>query len=206
MTDYSETPEVFIASVKRTSFIEMFFGMYPKLQPQDIYHWLWLGEFGSNLMGIKMNDDLEKITQDMEEYYIMSSKREGTTRDTVKKEVICEPLGMTNYYLKINLLAYNRAGCPLKRLLRLQSSSNQLRPDNFRMLQDWDLCQKIAVLDNRIKQEDFTLFEKKVALNMLPKMDFSREFISEYQPCYRVVPRKLFFRFFSEYESSMPHS
>lgn len=178
--DLSYEEKVFIA--------EEFLSRYSECQPQDIYRWLWEGEFGPGSHAGELS--LEALAQHLRRAR-MHRRRENLP--------VCENLGLANVFVKINLAPYVDAGCPLKRLLMLEERNRDVRPDPLRFKKDWGFMKTQITPGMRITLEMMNRFEASIAFHMSPETEYSEDFRTSYGLGYRVAPREAFFQYFPEY-------
>ncbi len=183
-----DNPEWF-ALEYRVATAESFLDYYKKIKAQDIYRWLWEGEYGpgSNLP----ESTLDRLTYDLRLARMMHGAREQN---------LWEPMGLAMKILKINLVPYADTGCPLKRLLDLSIRATEMRPNTLRFKRDWHFMKTQIPPDLEITIDQMSGFENDIPFHMTPEISWSDTYIDTYGIGYRLVPRHLFFRFFPEYE------
>ena len=183
--------------------LEDFFSRYPTPSPQDLYAWLWEGEFGPHKKE-RHTRTLLRLTQDIQEAYSFEraklSDADGEDSSAHKTQRVCEYLGLSEKFLKVNILPYSKANCPLKRLLKLHLSLKEYKSDKFRFKQDWKLVKKVSIEEKDILSSSFDSFERSIDLYLAPEIRYTKIFLKRYNPYYCVVPHKSFFHFFPEYK------
>ncbi|MCB1165967.1 MAG: hypothetical protein KDK33_07430 [Leptospiraceae bacterium] len=167
---------------------EWFLDTYPTQRAVDLYHWLYLGEFGYG--GEAPSSALDQLTEDIRIARFNPPRFSG----------VWEPLGLAGRLLKINLVAYSDAGCPLPRLIHLSERVRELRPNSLRFKGDWNFMKTIVVPGMEITLEQIHQFENQIPFHMTPYMGFTEEFERSYGQAFRIVPRKSFFQYFPEFE------
>lgn len=173
----------------RVAVAEEFLDRYTRIRPQDVYRWLWEGEFGP---GINSPDlTLDRLTEDL---------RNSRMRPRSSVEDIWEPMGLSMRILKINLVPYADAGCPMLRLLEMAEHAREVRPNTMRFKKDWYFVKTQITPDLSITIEQMTAFENTIAFHMTPEVTYSPDYLEAYGLGYRLAPRQFFFKFFPEYE------
>lgn len=175
-----------------TTIAEEFLDRHPQAKAQDIYRWLWEGEFGAGSRSQASN--LDELT---------SAIRKARMHKTAGTQPMWEYLGLTQRLLHINIIPYSDAGCPLKRLLNLGERIRDFRPDQLRFKMQWGFLKTQVVPGMRITVDELNSFENEIPFHMTPELPFTEEFTQEYGTGYIIVPQDLFFETFPEYN---PHS
>lgn len=175
---------------RKRELAEWFYSHYHSYTPEDIYGWLWAGEFGYP-PGQYPDADLHTLLEDIRQ----ARQHPGTI------EQVWEPLGLENQLIKINIAHYADADCPLPRLIQLSERIRQeIHPNAMRFKSNWNLM-KAQISDG----SDVTLtqiheFEERIPFNMTPYIVYSADFLSQFGFHYRIVPAELFFDYFPEFE------
>ena len=173
----------------RAMLAEQFLDYYTDLKAQDIYRWLWEGEFGpgGNILDLsldRLNTDLRKARADINVY----------------EQKLWEPSGLSMKILKINIVRYADSGCPLLRLLELAARTRDSVPNTLRFKHNWNFMKTQLISGMNVTPEDMNVFENSIAFHMTPEINYSDLFIENYGLGYRLVPRQVFFKYFPEYE------
>ena len=171
---------------KKGRIIEWYMEHYNLTNLQDIYRWLWEGEYGSG----NRDFSLDKLIDDIHLARINS----------IKKDRIWEPAGLALTLIKINLVPYVNFGCPLKRLLSLEERVLNIHPNPLRFKEDWALIKTKYSKSKKLSTEDFNDYENSIPFHTVPIVQFSAEYINKFGLSYRILPRNLFFEYFPEYE------
>lgn len=174
---------------KRVAEADAFLDYYTEIRAQDVYRWLWEGEFGGGASAPELT--LDRISFDL---------RIARTNPRVYEQKIWEPVGLSMRILKINIVPYADGGCPLLRLLELARRTGELRPNTLRFKRNWYFLKTQIVPGMHISVDDLNAYENTIAFHMTPEVSWSTEFMETYGTGYRLVPRSLFFRYFPEYE------
>jgi hypothetical protein len=162
---------------------------------QDIYKWLYYGEFGPEEHSVYLKSDarvpeLQKLLND-----IKSEVNVPNLSDQVWR-----PLGLSLRYIKINLSCYHSLKLPLKTLENLLERSPAFRGTRVHFKLDWSFIKDYLITRVRkYQKEDFYTFEDRINFHQLPVVDFTSAYFKRYPDKYRVVPRKLFFDYFPEF-------
>ncbi len=168
--------------------LNFFFNHYSSIKERDLYRWLWEGEFAFSQRLEYSN--LEQLLLD-----VHKSQSNGILTKTV-----CEPLGLSNEFIRINLLSYKKMGYPLKTLLDLQNLEKNFRPQPFRFMRDWKFAKNWCLQNQKFKVAAFDDFERIISFHLIPKLEFSTSFIEQYNLDYWIIPRNFFFSKFPEFK------
>ncbi len=210
MTDYGNLIE---NKTDKSDFYDLtlkkFLDDYKPSQPVDLYQWLWEGEYGltKEKKSIPVNLKLlnKEISHTSQEFSQKKPKKvKGQDPIGAKEIPVCEPLGLAESFIRVNLMAYIRDGCPLLRLLELQKLVPCIRSNRHRFKQHWQFAKentiKIETENNYISNTAFEEFEKRTVLYTYPELSFSKNFLKRYSPYYQIVPQIEFFKYFPEYK------
>lgn len=163
-----------------------FYKHYDSFSAQDIYTWLWYGEFGYPELP---TNDLSTLKKDIRLARLSPPKL----------NLIWEPIGLSKKFIKINLGIYYEIGYPLKRLLQLVSEVEELQKfDRLTFKNHWNLMKIQFDYSKKITLQDFYNFENKIPFHMTPYLGFTEEFLKEFSPYYRIVSLDSFFQYFPE--------
>lgn len=173
----------------RVSVAEQFLDHYSRIHAQDIYRWLWEGEFGAGSAAPDL--DLNRLVYDL---------RLARIRTGSQEEPIWEPMGLSMKILKINLVPYADSGCPLMRLIEMNRKSREVRPNTLRFKRDWSFMKTQIIPGMSVSVDEMVQFENTIAFHMTPEASWSDDFMDHYGMGYRLVPQSIFFKHFPEYE------
>ncbi len=192
MYDYLQSKYVTAAQNSmelKVQITDQFFESYPDVSAQDIYRWIWEGEFGITAA----NDDmtLDRLSTDL---------RKARTMQISRYQPLWEAMGLSMRIVKINLVPYTDSGCPLNRLLELARKSREMRPNTLRFKRDWYFVKTQIVPGMSVTVEEMNQFENTIPFHMTPDLPFTDHFTETYGAGYRLAPRELFFKYFPEYE------
>lgn len=164
---------------------------------QDIYKWLYYGEFGpEEQVGYLKRDstksELENLLQNIKD-----------ERDNPNLSPhLWRPMGLSIRFIKINVSQYRKSELPLKTLEDLINRSPAFRGTRVHFKLDWSFIKEFLISKaKRYTKEDFYNFEDKFNFHQLPTVDFTPTYLKKFPDNYRIVPRKLFFDFFPEFDS-----
>lgn len=163
---------------------------------QDLYKWLYFGEFGmedhsSFLRREKRMPELEYLLDD-----IKSQKNEPKLSDRV-----WIPMGLSERFIMIHVSQYYKAELPLKTLAALMERSSAFRGTRVNFKLDWSFIKEYLIQQKqKFSKEDFYTFEDRINFHQLPNVDFTRIFKAFNPDRYRIIPRKLFFDFYPEFD------
>ncbi len=167
---------------------ELFLDRHPNARAQDIYRWLWEGEFGPGQR--EQPSRLDELTQMI---------RTARMHKSAGKQPMWEPLGLTRRFVHVNVIPYSDAGCPLKRLISLGERTRDFRADQLRFKMQWSFMKTQIVPGMRVTVEEMNAFENDIAFHMTPEIPFTEEYIKEHGSGYMVLPYDMFFETFPEY-------
>ena len=199
MTDYVDIKEKISEVDIRHQQINNFFKDYKGFRVRDLYQWIWEGEFGNKKeverLSLKnLNTYIEKIYTHEKK---MQKRNEGKE---VKKLKMWENLGLSGVFLKVYTFTYIETGCPLKRLVEMQNFSLLHRPDIFRFKKNWLFAKQSSIERKIISSSVFEDFERFIGFEMLPALDYYKEFLEKHPHNYVIVPTQLFTKYFPEYK------
>lgn len=170
---------------------EWFYSHYHSYTADDIYGWLWAGEFGYP-PGQYPDASLHRLLEDIR----LARYHAGTIRS------VWEPLGLENHFIKVNIAHYADAGCPLPRLIQLSERiREETNPNAMRFKSDWNLMKANISEGADVSLTQIHEFEERIPFSMTPYIPYTADFLSQFGMHYRIVPADLFFYHFPEYES-----
>jgi hypothetical protein len=169
----------------------------PFYELQDLYRWLYYGEFGHQeqatyLRRDKVKPELINIIDDIK-----------SEKDLKISDKVWEPMGLSQLFVMVFVTAYNANLCPLKRLVNLMDRSPAFRGTRMKFKLDWAFIKDYAIRKSgRFTRQDFYGFEDRINFHQLPDEPFTSKFLDARPEKHRIVPRKLFFEFFPEFDTS----
>ncbi len=205
---------------QKTFALKKFIQENPFYELQDLYRWLYYGEFGpqehSYLQRDKRKPELIKIKEDIESELKM--KIEVTIGDTshitqriqelietkklILPEKIFEPMGLSQRFIMVFVTRFYEQKCPLKRLVNLYERAPALRGTRMQFKLDWAFSKEFIIRNSgRFTRQDFYGFEDRINFHQIPDVPFTNTFLEKRPAKYRIVPRKLFFDFFPEFDT-----
>jgi len=187
--NYFQPPQRISYYDHRILVAEAFFDRYKKTKAQDIYRWIWEGEFGYGVQG--KDNSLDTLIDDI---------RISRIRNRDQSFPIYEDLGLTGKLLKVNIVPYSDTACPLLRLIMLSEQTLRIKPDTLRFKKNWHFIKTQIVPGMGVTLDEIHDFENSIPFHMTPELPYSDEFLQEFGVGYRIVPVDLFFRFFPEYD------
>lgn len=170
---------------EKIRFVSWFYDNYSNYTVQDLYSWLWLGEFGYPELP---ENDLATLREDIRKARVFPSK--------VRK--LWEPLGVSQKFLKINIDLYFDAGYPLKRLLDLVSRAKEETFEKLTFKNNWNLMKIQLDFTKPVTIGQMNEFQEKIPFHMTPYMPFTEDFQKEFGRYYRIVRQDDFFSFYPE--------
>jgi len=179
---------------RKIELLENFIQQHPQSEVQDLYKWLYFGEFGPDENNIKdpqekQRVELQKILDDLE----LECMLEPDDR-------IWDPAGMSGRFIFVYLSAYEKQLCPLNRIINLQNRSAAFVGSRMQFKLDWNLLKEHVIqMDNPINRQDFKNFEDGIEFYQMPELPFTEKFNNNYPLKYRIVPASLFFEYFPEF-------
>lgn len=176
---------------QKNQLAEWFYSHYHSYTPDDIYGWLWAGEFGyppNQYPG----PSLQTLLND-----IRMSRHHPCSLST-----IWEPLGLELALIKINIKVYADTGCPIPILIEMSERiREEINPNAMRFKSNWNLM-KAQIFDTAaISLADVHSFEDRIPFNMTPYLPFSENYQIQFGRYYRIVPANFFFERFPEFET-----
>ncbi|MBE7411689.1 MAG: hypothetical protein L6Q54_13460 [Leptospiraceae bacterium] len=176
--------------------LDEFIKEHPQSGIQDLYRWLYSGEFGQiDLSGILKGESnipqLQKILDDI--------KSEAISEDLIKR--VWDPVGFSMRFVTVYVTEYYNRECPLKRLVNLIERAPAFQGSRMQFKLDWSFLKDyLTKTVKKFDKQDFYNFEDKIGFYQLPEINFSDVYLSNYPTKYRVVPRKLFLGYFPEFD------
>ena len=175
---------------------EQLYIKYHYFELQDLYKWLYYGEFGSEDHSGYLRQ--EKRLPELE--YLLADIKSEHNKTTLSERVWI-PMGLSERFIMVHVSQYYKAELPLKTLAGLMDRSSAFRGTRVYFKLDWSFIKEYLIhRQRRFDKEDFYIFEDRINFHQLPNVDFTREYKAFNPDRYRIVPRKLFFDFFPEYD------
>jgi hypothetical protein len=169
---------------------EWFYTHYHSYTPEDIYGWLWAGEFGYP-PGLYPDANLHALMEDIRR----ARHQPGAHR------AVWEPLGLESLLVKINIAVYTDEGCPLPRLVDLSERiREEIHPNAMRFKSNWNLMKAQISTAAEVTLTQIHDFEERIPFNMSPYIQYSPDFLAQFGPHFRIVPATMFFDAYPEYE------
>jgi hypothetical protein len=191
-----DTHQVAQSNDQKIFAIKKFLIANPFYELQDLYKWLYFGEFGfedqmSYLKKDRGKPELIKILDDIK-----------SEKDKLISEKIWEPMGLSQRFVMVFVTRYEEKKCPIMRLVNLIERSPAFRGTRMQFKLDWAFLKDYVIrTSGRFTRQDFYGFEDRINFHQLPNVDFTSKFKSQRPEKYRIVPRKLFFDFFPEFDT-----
>lgn len=174
--------------------LKLFLKDNSEFELDDLYNWLYYGEFGAAEQKSYLKEDkgipeLQKILDD-----IKSEEKIDNLTD-----LVWNPLGLSLRFVMVYLTMFHKRDCPLKRLINLMERSPAYGGTRMHFKLDWTFIKDYLIKNDIFTKQNFYDFEDKIGFHGLPKIPFTKKFIKHHPEKYRIVPRKLFFDFFPEF-------
>lgn len=171
--------------------LELFLERYPGIDLQDVYKWLYYGEFGpSQLIRPSKIPELQHLLNDIQH----------ESRKDILADRVWEPVGLSLKFVKVYISPYYKENCPLNRLINLMNRSIAFRGTRMHFKLDWSFIKEYFIRNQINTKQDFYNFEDRNSYQVLPELYHTDTYLSQHPHRYRVVPRKLFFEFFPEFD------
>jgi hypothetical protein len=176
--------------------IRQFLQQNPSIELQDIYRWLYYGEFGyeeesSYLKEEKARPQLIRILDDVK----------FEKKNNVSPPVVWEPMGLAQRFIMVFLTPYSINQCPINRIVNLIERAPAFRGTRMHFKLDWAFIKDFLIRKEKLYiKQDFYNFEDRINFHHLPDVPFTEDYITNKPFKYRIVPRKLFFDFFPEFD------
>lgn len=187
-----------LSNEEKLYMVSQFLDEYPKLEIQDLYKWLYYGEFGyeEGNTFLKAKKQVPKLQQILDE--IQDEKLKEYDYPGVWK-----PMGCAHKFVMVYLTPYAEKDCPLLRIVNLMERSPAFSGSRMQFKLDWGIIKEFVLKEKpEWNKDDFYQFEDRIGFHQLPILHFTDAF-HEYHPFkYRVVSQKLFFDYFPEFYDS----
>lgn len=185
-----------ISTEQRLFSLQKFINDHPYFELQDLYKWLYFGEFGyeeqvSYLKKEKGKPELHKILDDIK-----------LEKEINKREIVWMPLGLSFRFIMVFVSEYHKRECPINRLINLMERTPAFQGTRMHFKLDWGFIKEYIIknLKDKFVKQDFYGFEDRINFHSLPLIEFTNDYLNNNPEKYRVVPRKLFFDFFPEFQ------
>ena len=117
-------------------------------------------------------------------------------------EKIWEPMGLSFRFILVYVSPFYKKQCPINRLVNLIERSPAFRGNRVHFKLDWVFVKDYIIKNsNKFTKFDFYGFEDRYNFHQIPNIPFTDSFIKAKARKFRIVPRKLFFEFFPEFDS-----
>ncbi|GBF38064.1 hypothetical protein [Leptospira johnsonii] len=187
--DENRTREEKIESLNR------FLRAHPLAEIQDLYKWLYYGEFGEIAI-----QEFYTEKKNAPALHSMLEELRFDGDNNISPENVWEPLGFSQRYLMVYLTPYYNMEYPLMRIVNLIQRSSAFQGYRMRFKLDWILLKDEIVSRNiGFSKQDFINFEDRIQFHQLPELDFSDTFRQNYPAAKRIIAGKLFFEYFPEF-------
>ncbi len=177
---------------EKAAVAESFLDAYDDILSEDLYRWLWEGEFGPGRNPHPLT--LDQLAQDIR---IARIQGNGNLVD------VWESAGLAHKFVRVNLLPYVDRGCPLNRLISMGDRYRDLKPDPLQLKKDWEFLKTQIVPGMRLTMDQMRAFELSIPFHITPEIPYSKKYLKNYGEGFRIVPRVLFFHHFPEYSPEM---
>ena len=111
-------------------------------------------------------------------------------------------MGLAQRFVMVFITPYSQAECPINRIVNLMERAPAFRGTRMHFKLDWAFLKDYIIrTSDKFSKQDFYGFEDRINFHQLPDVPFTKRF-RELKPYnYRVIPRKLFFDFFPEFDN-----
>lgn len=176
--------------------ITEFLELHPEAEIQDIYKWLYFGEFGEAERNAFFSS--QKFVPEL--HVLLSEiKRESIDQDS--SGILWEPMGLSARYIKVYLSPYYLRECPVKRLVNLMERSPAYRGSRMTFKLDWNYVKEVvSEMRPEFTKREFANFEEVINFHQLPDLSHTEAYLEKSPFAFRVVAQKLFFTYFPEFE------
>lgn len=196
MPTSSLDPGAIITNEQKVFFIQKFIEINPFYQLQDLYQWLYYGEFGSVMEkpdrpSARTKPELIKILEEIK-----------MEKELEPDDIVWESMGLGYRFVMVYLTPYYNRQCPLTRIINLLERSPAFRGTRVHFKLDWVFVKEYIIKNsNKFTKFDFYGFEDRYNFHQLPMIPYTDSYLKAKPKSYRVVPRKLFFEFFPEFDT-----
>ncbi len=175
--------------------ITEFLELHPEAEIQDIYKWLYFGEFGE-----AERNAFYSSTKFVPELHVLLSEIKKESVDQETSKLLWEPMGVSARFLKVYLSPYYHRECPLKRLVNLMERSPAYRGSRMTFKLDWNHVKDVvSEMRPEFSKKQFTEFEEQINFHQLPDVSHTEFYLNKTPYAFRVISQKLFFSYFPEF-------
>jgi hypothetical protein len=189
-------PGAIITNDQRIYSIQKFIEINPFYELQDLYQWLYFGEFGSVMEktdkpSAKTKPELIKILEQLK-----------IEKEVQSDDVVWESMGLSFRFVMVYLTPYSNLQCPITRIINLLDRSPAFRGTRVHFKLDWVFVKEYIIKhSNKFTKFDFYGFEDRYNFHQLPTIPFTESYFKAKPKSFRILPRKLFFEFFPEFDT-----
>jgi len=192
----STEPGTNITHDQRVFSVQRFLSLNPFFELQDLYQWLYYGEFGA------VNDIIASKNSKQKPELINILDDIKSEKELESDDVVWESMGLSMRFVLVYVTPYYNLQCPLNRLVNLIERSPAFRGTRVHFKLDWVYVKEYVIKhSNKFNKFDFYGFEDRYNFHQLPNIPFTESYLKAKPRKYRVVPRKLFFEFFPEFDT-----
>ncbi|MCG9874595.1 MAG: hypothetical protein MH321_07405 [Leptospiraceae bacterium] len=172
-----------------------FLDRHPEIEIQDLYKWLYYGEFG-----YEEQNTFLKASKKIPPLQFLLDQIEDERAFGNISEIVWEPMGTSHKFVSVFVTQYFLKECPLVRLINLMERSSAFRGSRMQFKLDWTIVKEYALgmMPNWTK-DDFYQFEDRIGFHQLPILDYSERYLQNYFHKHRIISQKLFFEYFPEF-------
>ncbi|WCL48377.1 hypothetical protein [Leptospira sp. GIMC2001] len=172
-----------------------FFDFHKNIEIQDLYKWLYYGEFG-----YEEQNAFLRARKSVPQLQLLLDQIDTEKSFEQQIDRVWEPMGCSHRFVMVYIAPYFRKECPLVRMVNLMERSPAFRGSRMQFKLDWSILKEYAMQrDKKFTKEEFYQFEDRIGFHQLPSQEFSEEFQETHPYAYRVVSQKLFFEYFPEF-------
>lgn len=187
-----------LSNEQKTYALQLFIRENPEFELQDLYKWLYYGEFGAETH----NTSIMKLQRSEELNRILYEKKLAEIQTNLKNLSLWKPMGLSVRFVMVNVIPYFFKDCPIMKLVDFLERSPAYRGTRVHFKLDWGFVKEYIIRNSpTFNKQDFYNFEDKVSFHQLPVLSFTANFTKNYLSAYRIVPRKLFFDYFPEFDT-----
>ena len=165
-------PGAIITNDQRIFSIQKFIQTNPFYELQDLYQWLYFGEFGSVMEktdkpSAKTKPELIKILEQLK-----------IEKEMQSDDVVWESMGLSFRFVMVYLTPYHTLQCPLTRIINLLDRSPAFRGTRVHFKLDWVFVKEYIIKHSNLKQNQRVLeyspenFSLNFSQNLIPEKMF----------------------------------
>jgi hypothetical protein len=189
-----------VARTEKIYLVSKFLDQNPNIEIQDLYKWLYYGEFGYEEQNafLRAKKNIPKLQQLIDEI-------EDEREENIHSGSVWKPVGCSHKFVMVYVTPYFERECPLVRLVNLMERSSAFAGSRMQFKLDWGIIKEYALsMNENWSKDDFYQFEDRIGFHQLPIISFSEEFMEHHPYKFRIISQKLFFEYFPEfYEESL---